>query len=184
MHETVTSRRLRIINLRVSKHFRTSGTSMSRSMTNKANACEECKHIAEAYFYEEIAKGLGYFAANEWLSTIRKNRRRESKLNRPKFSPSDRCAHDLKSEQSFPRYARPSHKISQSTWDNTTSSKREVRDFSELVLTSDTLPTPIEIFTLGGRTGKESKNAPFMENFGLLYTDAAHVFLCETDPKR
>ena len=159
-------------------------------MTNQTRTCDACENIAEAYFFEEIAKGMGNFAANEWMSTVRKNRNRESKLNsqsslkRPKWTPRDWANSDSIRDQSFLQCERPSGKLSLSTCDTakTTSLKRDAKDFSDLVLTSDTLSTPIEIFTLGGRLGEISKSNLFIENFGLIYTDAAHVVLREANP--
>ncbi len=57
----------------------------------------------------------------------------------------------------------------------------DAKDFNDLVLSSDTLPTPIEFSVLGGMPAKESKKKFIVENFGLLFTDAAHVVLRDVE---
>jgi hypothetical protein len=147
-----------------------------------------CEHITDAFFYEEFAKCIGQFAANEWIITVRKDRHRESNLlipvefKRSKLSPRNRSTNCL--SKSAPQ----SCDTAQSKRDNRTSPTRETKDlsskaknFDELVLNSDALSTPNELFMLSGKTGEEYKKYLFTEHFGLLYTDAAHIILREAN---
>ncbi len=151
-----------------------------------ADECAACAHITDAFFYEELAKVMGCPAANEWLLKVRVNRIRnrvlQSNIFESKVSPSGRCTDPIR--QSFSFYSPPTCDTR-----NAQTKKRpratcihcDAKDFNDLVLSSDTLPTPIEFGMLDGMPAKESKKKIIFEKFGLLFTDAAHVVLRDVE---
>ena len=151
--------------------------------------CDACEHITDAYFYEEFTKGMGTFAANEWLFSVREMKRHRASQpsisKRSKLSPRDRCTSSpSKSDQSLlslPQCAPPTCDAHQSILGKRKCLKIEAKDFNDLVLITDTISTPNDIFMQGSKSGKGSTSSLFKENFGLLYTDAAHVVLREAE---
>ena len=158
---------------------------MDKTMKSAETACKETMSVVELYFYEELSKLAGKQIASQWLRSVLSHSVRSKKLSIV-FS-SKFCGTPESSNPSTPRSAVSSTETTMPQ--DRTASREVIYKCTELSQSEFPVPSRSASHELSASndTLKSANTSPRLElgssktldgdNFGLIFTDAAHAVL-------